>query len=763
LRTQTKAMFGSLRDFAPGLMATGLGVAVLTLSIVALQPALAFATTASLGDSYSSGEGAGPFSRETDLKIGNGCHRSAKAWPRLLGVPAANHFACSGATTGDFFTPQKSGLLAGQDGTSQLDRLRALATREPISKVYVTIGGNDLGFAGIIRDCRIKDCLKQMDKKELPKLEDVVKPAVENALAETGVAAAGGQVILVGYPDVIPSRGSRFHDCGWITDQEKPRIWELEDALDTALSQAAAAAGVSYVSIRSALKGHELCTDNSWVFPVTSLKGSVSSKLVNPQQGHPNAEGQQAIADAVRSAERTGAGVVPPPPAGCTPANSVAAIVDDSGSMEVNDPLDIRGAAMQLLITKPGEQARTLGAVEFGAEAGPLFAPATVAAAQPAMLSSLSELRNDGYGGDGGSTDYNAAFAESSGEQPAANARIFLTDGGHNVGPYLNGHLGGPRTYVVGLNIGPAGDGNPEADLLGRIAAETGGHYFPLQLAPSDSPDIQSRRLQPVFNAIDSLLQCTGAPQQAVRTLAKANAVSRPLQSAFAGAVGLEVVLSWTTPGTQVGLAGAVVRNGAGAVIANLTGKPAHHRSGRRKRRSRKPAQLQPGVVQGSTFETITIPRPAHGSTLSVAVSAPVLTAPTTVNIQVSPLQTLPSAGASPAPVPASNAPGAPQPAPGQPPANHAEQETPNHPVNTFTNYHNASGMGPAIASGQWVEISCRVYDPTIASVNPDGYWYRIASPPWNNAYYSPANTFMNGDPYGGPYTHNTDFSVPVC
>jgi surface antigen len=92
-----------------------------------------------------------------------------------------------------------------------------------------------------------------------------------------------------------------------------------------------------------------------------------------------------------------------------------------------------------------------------------------------------------------------------------------------------------------------------------------------------------------------------------------------------------------------------------------------------------------------------------------------------------------------------------------------SEQETPNHPVNAFTNFHNASGVGPAVGSGQWVQVSCKVYDPTIASVNPDGYWYRIASPPWNNAYYSPANTFMNGDPYGGPYTHNTDFAVPNC
>jgi subtilisin family serine protease len=106
-----------------------------------------------------------------------------------------------------------------------------------------------------------------------------------------------------------------------------------------------------------------------------------------------------------------------------------------------------------------------------------------------------------------------------------------------------------------------------------------------------------------------------------------------------------------------------------------------------------------------------------------------------------------------------------PPPLPPPPPAPQLwwEQETPNHPVNTFLNYHNASGMGTPIASGQWVQVSCKVYDPYIASVNPDGYWYRIYSSPWNNQYYSPANTFMNGDPYGGPYTHNTDFAVPNC
>jgi len=85
------------------------------------------------------------------------------------------------------------------------------------------------------------------------------------------------------------------------------------------------------------------------------------------------------------------------------------------------------------------------------------------------------------------------------------------------------------------------------------------------------------------------------------------------------------------------------------------------------------------------------------------------------------------------------------------------------HGVNTFTNYHNASGVGQRIPASTWVLVSCKVYDPTIVSVSPGGYWYRIASSPWNNRYYAPANTFMNGDPWNGPYRHDTDLAVPDC
>jgi hypothetical protein len=490
-------------------------------------------------------------------------------------------------------------------------------------------------------------------------------------------------------------------------------------------------------------------------------------------QGEPNtttAHGQYAPKFTEQAAQKVAEWLGLRRTRACAPAKSVAAILDDSGSMSENDPLNIRGAAMQLLITEPAGQDRTLGAVEFGDEAGPLFDPAPIVQDQATMLASLSNLADDGYAGTGTDTNYNAAFAASAASQSAADARIFLTDGEHNVGPYDNGHLGGPRTYVIGLNIGPSGEGNDAADLLGRIAGETGGNYYPLRLHASDDAEVQVRRLQPVFNSINAKLECQIAPSQATRSLAKVGVPTSSVGGSFLGNVGEQVVVSWTTPGAVVGVSSVGVLNPSGRVVANLTGKgPKHGHRGHRKI-----GTLQTSTVAGSTFQTVTVARPKHGSTISVRVEAEKLPEPTVITIQLSPVETLPSAASETIKVPSPSGPPSSPPAsapPASPPAtpnppvgsNHAEQETPNHPVNTFTNYHNASGMGPAIAAGQWVEVSCRVYDPTIASVNPDGYWYRIASPPWNNAYYSPANTFMNGDPYGGPYTHNTDFSVPVC
>jgi hypothetical protein len=63
-----------------------------------------------------------------------------------------------------------------------------------------------------------------------------------------------------------------------------------------------------------------------------------------------------------------------------------------------------------------------------------------------------------------------------------------------------------------------------------------------------------------------------------------------------------------------------------------------------------------------------------------------------------------------------------PTPTPVAPPRTWAEQQG-SRGANTFTNPYNASGMGVKIAPYQWVEVSCKVYAPQIASANPDGCW----------------------------------------
>jgi hypothetical protein len=158
--------------------------------------------------------------------------------------------------------------------------------------------------------------------------------------------------------------------------------------------------------------------------------------------------------------------------AACTPKSNLEAIIDDSGSMSYSDPSDLRIRAMELLIDTQGNEKRTLGAVEFGTEAAPLFGPGLIgqngAAYKVAMNTALLE--------DNVATDYNKAFAAAAAHNPNATARIFLTDGAHTgIDPYGNGHQGGPPTYVIGLGTG--GSGSPFDTLLNQIATDTGGLY----------------------------------------------------------------------------------------------------------------------------------------------------------------------------------------------------------------------------------------------------------------------------------------------
>jgi hypothetical protein len=92
----------------------------------------------------------------------------------------------------------------------------------------------------------------------------------------------------------------------------------------------------------------------------------------------------------------------------------------------------------------------------------------------------------------------------------------------------------------------------------------------------------------------------------------------------------------------------------------------------------------------------------------------------------------------------------------------HAEVEAHrNGGVATWNDPRQPGQNGQAIPFMETVQVSCKVYSPVFGSVK---WWYRIASSPWDNAWWAPANTFLNGDPLEGPYPHyEYDPAVPDC
>jgi hypothetical protein len=244
----------------------------------------------------------------------------------------------------------------------------------------------------------------------------------------------------------------------------------------------------------------------------------------------------------------------------CVRATNIEAIIDDSGSMAATDPNRLRVQGLDLLINSlsPGT---TLGAVEFGASFDPsqpsadtVFAPEAVGPNAAAMKAALSQKIH----ADNGGTDYNAAFAQSDADNPNANARIFLTDGGHNVGTYNNGHLvHRVPTYVIGFSPGLVSA--TDRARLKQIASDTGGHYYALK---------DSSRLQSVINSIGASLTCQHAPKHFTDHLKQGQSKSHKVK-VKSKTKKVQIALTWASPQDKFRVFGIrLVRHGKTVAVA---------------------------------------------------------------------------------------------------------------------------------------------------------------------------------------------------
>lgn len=176
----------------------------------------------------------------------------------------------------------------------------------------------------------------------------------------------------------------------------------------------------------------------------------------------------------------------------CVEASNLEAIVDDSGSMSGNDSLNGRRQLIEILTDLNRDM--IFGGVEFGNGANALFPPTLAANGHltPAIAAGLGLIQADN-----GATNYNAGFALASQQNSIANARLFLSDGEHNIGDYQNGHRTPlVKTYVVGF-------GSIDPTILNVIAVETGGPI----LVVNSSTDILASALK-----VSNLLNCEAPP-----------------------------------------------------------------------------------------------------------------------------------------------------------------------------------------------------------------------------------------------------------
>jgi len=283
----------------------------------------------------------------------------------------------------------------------------------------------------------------------------------------------------------------------------------------------------------------------------------------------------------------------------CRPATNIEAIIDDSGSMNGTDPERLRLQAMSLLIDDLSAKTR-LGAIEFGSgfdlpgileepAANTVFPPEPVGPNATSMRSSL----DGAIKADNGATDYNAAFAKADADNPTSDARVFLTDGGHDVDTYNEAHLGHRvPTYVIGFGSGVASPGEDQARLK-KIAKDTRGTYYPV----ADTSELQA-----AMNSIGAALTCQTPPRTFTDQLRQGQ--SKPHSLAIgARTKQIQITLTWVNPLDRFKLVGLRVTRRKQGVLAVAS----------RKRRHRKPSRLKVTQKTSSTFTILKVSRLKKG------------------------------------------------------------------------------------------------------------------------------------------------------
>jgi lysophospholipase L1-like esterase len=252
-----------------------------------------------LGDSFAAGDLI-PFSPSGTPA---GCLRSTHSYSAdaaaALRVTRYIDAACTGATTADMTRPES--VLLGTNPP----QFSFLAADDSV--VTLTIGGDDIGFLGILETCaRLSltnpfgnPCQRHYTAGGTDQLAAAVSataPKVAAVLRGIHARAPHAKVLLVGYPDILPATGDGCWPLVPFAFGDVPYLRGIEVNVNQMLASTAAANGATYVDTYTATIGHDACQAPN----VKDVEGLVPTSPAYPF--HPNRSGQQVMAGQVLAA-----------------------------------------------------------------------------------------------------------------------------------------------------------------------------------------------------------------------------------------------------------------------------------------------------------------------------------------------------------------------------------------------------------------------------------------------------------------------------
>jgi lysophospholipase L1-like esterase len=247
-----------------------------------------------LGDSFA----AGPLI-PNQLLENAGCLRSDRNYahllaPALTSTPVLRDATCSGAQTRD--------MTAAQDvfpapNPPQFDRL-SVSTKT----VTLQIGGNDIGFTGIVQNCATanpfgspcRDQYVRNGQDEIANRINATAPKVAAVIDGIRARAPQARVFVLGYPTILPDSGIGCWPVIPIAWSDVSYLRAKHKQLNAMIASQATAHGARYVDVYGPSIGRDACKSSSvrWVEPV--VPASAAAPL------HPNLRGMQGINSVLR-------------------------------------------------------------------------------------------------------------------------------------------------------------------------------------------------------------------------------------------------------------------------------------------------------------------------------------------------------------------------------------------------------------------------------------------------------------------------------